>query len=78
MRNAQLPFSQLLEKGPVPENAEGRKPKVQAHRIQNLCGDMLDAMRRLYAHCIHTLVGFIVGFDYDAFGTFHRHHRFIL
>lgn len=39
---------------------------------------MLDAMRRLYAHCIHTLVGFIVGFDYDAFGTFHRHHRFIL
>jgi radical SAM superfamily enzyme YgiQ (UPF0313 family) len=47
-------------------------------KMQNMGTDMLGALRRIYAHGIDVLAGFIVGFDTDTLETFERQRRFIL
>jgi radical SAM superfamily enzyme YgiQ (UPF0313 family) len=47
-------------------------------KTQNLHEDPLAALRRIYAHGIDVLAGFIVGFDGDTLATFHRQYRFIV
>jgi radical SAM superfamily enzyme YgiQ (UPF0313 family) len=47
-------------------------------KTQNIGGDILGALRRIYAHGIDVLAGFIVGFDTDTLETFERQRRFIL
>ena len=46
-------------------------------KTQNMGGDILGALRRIYAHGIDVLAGFIVGFDTDTLATFERQRRFI-
>jgi radical SAM superfamily enzyme YgiQ (UPF0313 family) len=46
-------------------------------KTQNIGGDILGALRRIYAHGIDVLGGFIVGFDTDTLETFERQRRFI-
>ena len=46
-------------------------------KTQNMGGDILGALRRIYAHGIDVLGGFIVGFDTDTLETFERQRRFI-
>jgi radical SAM superfamily enzyme YgiQ (UPF0313 family) len=48
-----------------------------ARKVQNTLGDPLEAVRRLYAHGIDVLAGFIVGFDRDTTATFDAQHDFI-
>jgi radical SAM superfamily enzyme YgiQ (UPF0313 family) len=47
-------------------------------KTQNIHEDPLTALRRIYAHGIDVLAGFIVGFDGDTLDTFERQYRFIL
>ncbi len=47
-------------------------------KTQNMGGDILGALRRIYAHGIDVLAGFIVGFDTDTLDTFERQRRFIM
>lgn len=47
-------------------------------KSQNLKNHMLDSVRRIYAHGIDVLGGFIVGFDNDTLATFERQYRFIV
>lgn len=49
-----------------------------ACKVQNCAGDMLEAVRRIYARGIDVLGGFIVGFDQDTLATFEKQRRFIL
>ncbi len=49
-----------------------------ANKTQNCGGDMLEAVRRLYANGIDVLAGFIIGFDRDTPATFGVQKRFIL
>jgi radical SAM superfamily enzyme YgiQ (UPF0313 family) len=49
-----------------------------AHKGQNAAGDMLAAVRRIYASGIDILAGFIVGFDRDTVASFAAQRRFIL
>jgi radical SAM superfamily enzyme YgiQ (UPF0313 family) len=46
-------------------------------KTQNLREDPLISIRRLYAHGIDVLGGFIVGFDHDTLETFDHQHQFI-
>ena len=48
-----------------------------SRKTQNAGTDMLGALRRIYAHGIDVLGGFIVGFDNDTIETFERQRRFI-
>ncbi len=50
----------------------------EAKKTQNCGRDMLAAVRRIYAHGIDILAGFIVGFDRDTPRTFGAQKRFIL
>ncbi len=50
----------------------------EACKLQNCAGDMLEAVRRIYARGIDVLAGFIVGFDQDTLATFEKQRRFIL
>jgi radical SAM superfamily enzyme YgiQ (UPF0313 family) len=50
----------------------------EAAKTQNLSGDMLAAVRRIYAAGIDILSGFIVGFDRDTHASFELQRRFIL
>lgn len=50
----------------------------ESGKTQNLKGDLLDAVRKLYANGIDVLGGFIVGFDHDTVATFDLQYRFIL
>ena len=50
----------------------------EASKTQNCGGDMLQAVRRIYASGIDVLAGFIVGFDRDTPATFGAQKRFIL
>jgi radical SAM superfamily enzyme YgiQ (UPF0313 family) len=50
----------------------------EAAKTQNLSGDMLAAVRRIYAAGIDILSGFIVGFDRDTPASFDVQRRFIL
>jgi hypothetical protein len=47
-------------------------------KTQNMGTDILGALRRIYAHGVDVLAGFIVGFDTDTLETFERQRRFIL
>ncbi len=47
-------------------------------KTQNLHEDTLTAVRRIYAHGIDVLAGFIVGFDNDTPDTFGQQHAFIM
>ena len=49
-----------------------------AAKAQNTAGDMLEAVRRIYARGIDILAGFIIGFDRDTRATFEAQRRFIL
>lgn len=49
-----------------------------SRKTQNAGTDILGALRRIYAHGIDVLGGFIVGFDEDTVDTFERQRRFIL
>ena len=49
----------------------------EARKTQNCSGDMLQAVRRIYASGIDILAGFIVGFDRDTPRTFGAQKRFI-
>ncbi|HJS78466.1 MAG TPA: radical SAM protein, partial [Burkholderiales bacterium] len=49
----------------------------EAAKTQNTAGDMLAAVRRIYAAGIDILAGFIVGFDRDTPKTFDLQRRFI-
>jgi len=46
-------------------------------KSQNLHEDILTSLRRIYAHGIDVLAGFIIGFDNDTLETFDRQYRFI-
>jgi radical SAM superfamily enzyme YgiQ (UPF0313 family) len=50
----------------------------EAHKGHNAGGDMLAAVRRIYASGIDILAGFIVGFDRDTVASFAAQRRFIL
>jgi hypothetical protein len=39
---------------------------------------MLSSVRKVYAHGINVLAGFIIGFDHDTLATFEKQHRFIM
>jgi radical SAM superfamily enzyme YgiQ (UPF0313 family) len=47
-------------------------------KFQNTRRDMLDSIRRVYAHGIDVFGGFIVGFDHDTTATFEKQRRFIM
>jgi radical SAM superfamily enzyme YgiQ (UPF0313 family) len=49
-----------------------------SRKTQNAGSDMLVALRRIYAHGIDVLGGFIVGFDNDTVETFDRQRQFIV
>lgn len=49
----------------------------ETRKSQNLQEDALASLRRIYAHGIDVLAGFIVGFDNDTLSTFERQYRFI-
>jgi radical SAM superfamily enzyme YgiQ (UPF0313 family) len=49
----------------------------EAAKTQNASGDMLAAVRRIYAAGVDILAGFIVGFDRDTPRTFEQQRRFI-
>ncbi len=46
-------------------------------KTQNLREDTLTSIRRIYAHGIDVLGGFIIGFDHDTLDTFEHQYRFI-
>lgn len=50
---------------------------AETHKTQNVGTDILGAVRRIYAHGIDVLAGFIIGFDNDTLETFDRQYRFI-
>lgn len=50
----------------------------EARKVQNLHEDILTSVRRIYAHGIDVLGGFIVGFDNDTLATFDLQYRFII
>ena len=50
----------------------------ETHKLQNMREDPLTAVRRIHAHGIEVLAGFIVGFDNDTVATFERQYEFIL
>lgn len=49
-----------------------------AGKVQNTRTDLLEAVRRIYAHGIDVYSGFIVGFDNDTPAAFDRQYRFIV
>jgi len=49
----------------------------EARKTQNIHEDVLSSTRRIFAHGIDVLAGFIVGFDNDTPATFEAQHRFI-
>ena len=46
-------------------------------KTQNLAEDILTSIRRIYAHDIDVLGGFIIGFDNDTLETFEQQYQFI-
>jgi radical SAM superfamily enzyme YgiQ (UPF0313 family) len=47
-------------------------------KFQNTRQDMLTSVRKIYAHGIDVLAGFIIGFDHDTMATFELQQRFIM
>jgi len=58
---------------------ESPDPEALRHtrKTQNLHEDVLTSVRRIYAHGIDILAGFIIGFDTDTLSTFEHQLRFI-
>jgi len=50
----------------------------ETKKTQNVGGDILADLRRLYAAGIDVLAGFIIGFDNDTLATFDTQHEFIM
>lgn len=50
----------------------------ETKKTQNVGSDILAGVRRIYAHGIDVLAGFIVGFDNDTLETFDRQRDFIM
>ena len=50
----------------------------ETRKLQNTGHDILESVRRIYAHGLDVLAGFIVGFDNDTLETFDKQHRFIM
>jgi radical SAM superfamily enzyme YgiQ (UPF0313 family) len=50
----------------------------ESRKVQNLHEDVLTSVRRIYAHGIDVLAGFIVGFDNDTLETFDKQYRFVV
>ncbi|HLY52487.1 MAG TPA: radical SAM protein [Steroidobacteraceae bacterium] len=50
----------------------------ETRKIQNVREDPLTAVKRIHAHGIEVLAGFIVGFDNDTLAIFDRQYEFIL
>ncbi len=50
----------------------------ETRKTQNVGGDVLADVRRLYASGIDVLAGFIVGFDSDTLATFDRQREFVM
>jgi radical SAM superfamily enzyme YgiQ (UPF0313 family) len=51
---------------------------LETRKEQNTRADMLDSLRRIYAHGIDVYASFIVGFDADDSSVFDRQYEFIL
>jgi hypothetical protein len=49
----------------------------ETRKTQNTHEDVLTSVRRIFAHGIDVLGGFIIGFDNDTPATFEQQHRFI-
>jgi radical SAM superfamily enzyme YgiQ (UPF0313 family) len=47
-------------------------------KFQNIRGDMLSSVQKIYAHGIDVFAGFIIGFDHDTTDTFGKQYRFIM
>ena len=50
----------------------------ETHKVQNMREDPLTAVRRIHAHGIEVLAGFIIGFDNDTVRTFESQYEFIV
>jgi radical SAM superfamily enzyme YgiQ (UPF0313 family) len=50
----------------------------ETKKTQNVGGDILADVRRMYASGIDVLAGFIVGFDNDTLATFDRQREFVM
>jgi radical SAM superfamily enzyme YgiQ (UPF0313 family) len=50
----------------------------ETKKTQNVGGDMLADVRRMYTSGIDVLAGFIVGFDNDTLATFDRQREFVM
>lgn len=57
-----------------PDDASLRETK----KYQNTREDMLTSIRKIYAHKMEIMAGFIVGFDNDTVDTFERQFNFIM
>src|SRR5262249_7078954 len=49
----------------------------ETKKTQNLHEDILTSIRRIYAHGIEVLAGFIIGFDHDTQDSFEHQYNFI-
>jgi len=47
-------------------------------KFQNIRGDMLSSIQKIYTYGINVLAGFIIGFDHDTMETFGKQYRFIM
>ncbi|HSP34155.1 MAG TPA: radical SAM protein [Thermoanaerobaculia bacterium] len=50
----------------------------ETKKLQNLRGDILTSLRKIYQHGIDVFAGFIVGFDHDTVATFDHQFKFIM
>jgi radical SAM superfamily enzyme YgiQ (UPF0313 family) len=50
----------------------------ETRKTQNVGGNLLENLQRIYAHGIDVLAGFIIGFDNDTLETFDRQYEFIM
>jgi radical SAM superfamily enzyme YgiQ (UPF0313 family) len=58
----------------TPDEASLKETK----KTQNVGGDILQGVQRIYANGIDVLAGFIIGFDNDTLDTFERQYQFIM
>jgi radical SAM superfamily enzyme YgiQ (UPF0313 family) len=58
----------------TPDEASLKETK----KTQNVGGDILQSIQRIYANGIDVLAGFIIGFDNDTLDIFERQYQFIM
>jgi radical SAM superfamily enzyme YgiQ (UPF0313 family) len=71
MRQANFGWVFIGIESPDPESLK------ETLKTQNLRGDILQSVQRIYGSGIDVLAGFIVGFDNDTLDTFDRQYEFI-